>query len=238
MTAAIVQARMGSSRLPGKVMLQSAGKPLLGHLIERLGNAKTLDRIIVATSSDPQDDLIAEYCAAEGILVFRGSEQDVLDRYYQAALAHAVDLVVRITADCPLIDTRILDRMVTIVRQDGAYDLVTNRHPLTFPDGLDVDVMPIASLRHAWEHATTAWQREHTIPFFWEAGLRVRNVEHTPSLFAEYRWTLDYPEDFQLIDRILTDLYEEGQPFYMEDILEYMGQHPEVRALNACHLPQ
>ena len=238
MIGAIVQARMGSARLPGKVMLEAAGKPMLGHLLERLSAAQTVQSVIVATSTDPRDDVIARFCAARGTPVFRGSETDVLDRYYQAAWKFACSTVVRITADCPLVDPEIVDTMVVeFLSHRAEYDLVTNRHPLTFPDGLDLDVMSLRALAHAWRHAREPHQREHTVPYFWESGMRVRNVEHSEHLFARYRWTLDYPEDFALIARLFEALYEPGRVFPMREILAYLAEHPELSALNAKYLP-
>ena len=237
--AAIVQARMGSSRLPGKVLMEAVGKPLLGYLLERLSAARTIDRIVVATSVNPGDEPIVEFCRAVGIDVFRGSEHDVLDRYYQAARQFGIDLIVRITADCPLVDPLIVDTMVDFALPRAAlYDLVTNRHPLTYPDGLDVDVIPLASLQDAWLHADTPAQREHTIPYFWERGRRVHNVEHVPDLFYQHRWTLDYAEDYRLIRRILTGLYRPGHVFHMAEILEYISHHPWLPMINAKHLPR
>ncbi len=238
MIGAIIQARMGSTRLPGKVMLGAAGKPLLGLLLDRLSFTTKLDRVVVATTTDPHDDVIADYCACINVPVFRGSENDVLDRYYQAAKHFGFNVIVRITSDCPLIDPGLVDEMVQFfVDHPGEYDLVTNRYPLTFPDGLDADVMSIDSLRYAWEHATEQHQREHTIPYFWEAGMRVYNFEHPDRLINSQRWTLDYPEDYQLIRRIFDALYRKGKLFTTQDILRYLEQNPDVQRLNAQYLP-
>jgi spore coat polysaccharide biosynthesis protein SpsF len=236
---AIVQARMGSTRLPGKVLLPAAGKPLLEILLERLSACRSLEQRIVATSIDRRDAPIAELADRVGVPVFRGSEQDVLDRYYRAAVHHGLDLVVRVTSDCPLVDPALVDRMVELaLAHHGEFDLVTNRHPLTYPDGLDLDVIPMSSLRHAWTHATEPHQREHTIPYFWEAGLRVHNVEDPERGFQRHRWTLDYAEDYELIRAILEALYRPGQIFHAADVLAYLAEHPELSALNAKYLPQ
>lgn len=235
---AIVQARMGSTRLPGKVLLEAAGKTLLEHLVERLQGASRLGTVIVATSAEPRDEPIAALCQAHEYPLFRGSEHDVLDRYYCAACFFHLDVVVRITADCPLIDPQIVDRMIDFfLEHPDQYDLVTNRHPMTFPDGLDVDVMPFTSLAVAWEKATTSFQREHTIPYFWEAGMRVFNVEHSDCLVDRHRWTLDYWEDYQLIKAIFEGLYQPGCCFGMHEILAFLEIHPKVAALNAHYLP-
>ena len=234
---AIVQARMGS-RLPGKVLLEAAGKTLLEHLMGRLGESRRLDFIVVATSTSAQDDCIDALCRARRFVCFRGSEQDVLDRYYQAARAFRMDVVVRITADCPLIDPDVMDEIVgRFLDARGSYDLVTNRHPLTFPDGLDVDVMSFEGLSQAWANATTPAQREHTVPYFWEAGLRVLNVEHPANLFLTHRWTLDYWEDYLLIKAVLEALDRPGRAARMDEILAWLAAHPEVSGLNAHLLP-
>jgi len=229
---------MRSTRLAGKVLLAAAGKPLLEHLIERLGYSTSLAAAIVATSEEPSDDPIAALCDARGIPVFRGSELDVLDRYHRAALEFRLDVVVRITADCPLADPRLVDRMVEFfLAHSPQYDLVTNRHPLTFPDGLDCDVMSAEGLAGAWQHATTPWQREHTIPYFWEAGLRVYNVEDAEHRVRRYRWTLDYWEDYLLLKQIFEALYQPGRLVTTEEIIAFLDAHPDVAALNARHLP-
>ena len=235
MIGAVVQARMGSTRLPGKVLMQAAGKPLLAHLLERLGRARSLETVLVATSDDARDDPIAALCSQLGVPVFRGSERDVLDRYYQAARGLGLDLVVRITADCPLVDPAIVDAMVQYaIDHRGEFDLVTNRRPLTFPDGLDLDVIPIDTLAEAWREAREPMQREHVIPWFWDTGRRLHNLEHPANLYAEHRWTLDYAEDYALIRRVieeLTPVY--GSTFAMDDVLAFMDEHPEVARSNA-----
>jgi spore coat polysaccharide biosynthesis protein SpsF len=239
MTAAIIQARMGSTRLPGKVMRRAAGQTLLEHLVERLSFARSLDAIVVATSTSARDDVIERVCTSRGVTVARGSEVDVLDRYYVAARNIKADVVVRVTADCPLIDPTIVDEIVGVHSSDpDAYDLVTNRHPLTFPDGLDVDVIPLRALRTAWERADQIHQREHVIPYFWESGMRVRNVAQAENLFLSQRWTVDYPEDADLVAAVFEGLYEPGVPFGMYDVLAFLTAHPEIRALNAKYLPQ
>ena len=229
---------MGSTRLPGKVLLEAAGRPLLGHLIERLKHARTLQQIIVATTDNPKDQPIVDFCRSEGIAVFRGSEQDVLDRYYQAACHYEVDVIVRVTSDCPLIDPVLIDQVVEFFLSRGdEYDLITNRHPLTFPDGTDFDVMAIEKLMYVWERANEPHQREHTVPFFWESGMRVHNFEHPDKLFFKHRWTLDYPEDYALIERIFAALYQPSRLFATQDVLEFLSEHSELSKINAMYIP-
>jgi spore coat polysaccharide biosynthesis protein SpsF len=237
MIGTIVQARMGSTRLPGKVMLSGAGKPLLGHLLERLQRVKQLDRLIVATSVQSADDVIEDYCRSINVHVFRGSERDVLDRYYQTAKHFGLETIVRVTSDCPLIDPGLVDdqlRFFAAHKQD--FDLVTNRHPLTYPDGLDFDIMSMQALTHVWTHATEPSHREHTVPYFWEKGMRVHNFEDPQNLFTKHRWTLDYPEDYKLIKTILADLLPERPAFSTQDILLYLDKNPHLPLLNAKYI--
>ena len=238
MIAAIVQARMGSTRLPGKVLMPAAGRPLLAHLLERLARSRTVDRIVVATSGDRRDDPIVACCESLGVDTFRGSESDVLDRYYRASVLAGADLVVRVTADCPLVDPMIVDAMVRYaLDHDGEADLVTNRHPLTFPDGLDLDVIPSHALARAWREATTRQQREHVIPYFWDAGLRVHNLEHPANLYLHHRWTLDYAEDYALIRHLIETLYpSHGASFTMEDLVRQAEQDAELSRSNAQYI--
>lgn len=238
MIAAIVQARMGSTRLPGKVLMPAAGRPLLAHLLERLGRSRTVDRIVVATSVDQRDDPIVACCESLGVATFRGSENDVLDRYHGAAVSTGADLIVRVTADCPLVDPMIVDAMVQYaIDHDGEADLVTNRHPLTFPDGLDLDVIPSASLARAWREARTGLQREHVIPYFWDAGLRVHNLEHPANLYLRHRWTLDYAEDYAVIRHLIEALCpSHAGSFTMDDLVRYAEQHPELARSNAQYI--
>ena len=233
MTGVIVQARMGSTRLPGKVMMNAVGKPLLGHLMERLSYCATLDMQAVATTVNPADDLIADYCAANRIPVFRGSEADVLDRYYNAAKFFGLTYVVRVTSDSPLNDPALVDEGVRLFRHNpGKYDLVTNRHPITHADGLDFDVMSIGSLQYVWLHATEPHQREHTDPYFWESGMRVFNLEDPQKLVRQHRWCLDYPEDYQKLKAIYENLYRPGDYFSSEEIIQFLAEHPEIERLN------
>jgi spore coat polysaccharide biosynthesis protein SpsF len=229
---------MGSTRLPGKVLMVAAGKPMLGHLLDRLAFSRTLDSVVVATTQEHRDDPIEDYCRGRDTAVFRGSEADVLDRYHGAAAEYGLDVIVRVTADCPLIDPTLVDEMVGLFRaHGGTYDVVTNRNPLTFPDGTDLDVISRAALDEAWVRATLSRHREHVVPFFWETGFRVFNYEDPQREFRRHRWTLDYPEDFELIRRILEALHGEGRLFTRHDILAFLAAHPELPSLNAKYIP-
>lgn len=238
MIGAIVQARMGSTRLPGKVMLEAAGKPLLGLLLERLSYSRRLDTTIVATTTNRRDDVIEELCNSLGVVVYRGSENDVLDRYYQAAKVFGITCIVRITSDCPLIDTDLIDEKLSFFSDKlNEYDLITNRHPLTYADGVDFDLIPRNGLDAAWRNARELHQREHVVPFFWESGMRVYNFEDPQRLFYTHRWTLDYIEDYELIKSIYSELYKNGRRFTSDDIVKFLAENPTLSQINAKYLP-
>lgn len=238
MIGAIVQARMGSTRLPGKVMLEAAGKPLLRHLLERLSYCQCLDKTIVATTTNGRDDVILDLCNSLQVEVYRGSEYDVLDRYYQVAKAVGITCIVRVTSDCPLIDPELIDDKIAFFRDKlNEYDLITNRHPLTYADGLDFDLIPLEGLDAAWRTARASHQREHVVPFFWESAMRVCNFEDPRRLFYSHRWTLDYREDYELIKSIYSALYKTGHRFTTGDILEFLAANPNLSEINAKYLP-
>jgi spore coat polysaccharide biosynthesis protein SpsF (cytidylyltransferase family) len=161
---AIIQARMGSSRLPGKTIADVAGRPLLLHVVERTQRARRVDKVVVATTDRSSDDPIADLCQREGIQCFRGSEDDVLDRFYRTAQAHGADVVVRITADCPLIDAAVIDKVIARF-QAGDCDYVSNILRYTYPDGLDTEVFSFAALERAWREAKKPSEREHVTPY-------------------------------------------------------------------------
>jgi spore coat polysaccharide biosynthesis protein SpsF len=220
-------------------MLEAAGKPLLNHLLERLGYCRCLEKVIVATTTNERDNVIEDLCGSLSVLVYRGSEHDVLDRYYQAAVAHGLTCIVRITSDCPLIDPELIDEKLSYFMDKlNQYDLITNRHPLTYVDGLDFDVIPLTGLGAAWRIARESHQREHVVPYFWESGLRVCNFEDPRRLFYTHRWTLDYIEDYELIKSIYSGLYKNGQRFTTSDILKFLDAHPTLSQLNAKYLPR
>ena len=228
---AVVQARMGSTRLPGKVLAEIAGKPMLWHVVERVRQARAVDQVIVATSVAAADDTLAEYCKGAGVPVFRGSENDVLDRYYQAARAHGVATVVRITADCPFIDPGIIDRAIAKYRESGA-DYVTNTLQRGFPDGLDTEVFSFAALERAWKEAQRETEREHVTPYirlsgcFDVQGVACQDGEGRPDL----RLTVDQPEDLQFARAVYQSMGDAR--FTLPDLMSLLDQHPELTGIN------
>ena len=165
-TVAVIQARMGSTRLPNKVLAELGGRPMLAQVVARVRRARTIDEVVVATTTTRHVDVIEDFCAREGIACFRGSEDDVLDRYYQAARAFNADVVVRITADCPLHDPEVIDAIVGHF-DPARHDYVSNTIRRSYPDGLDTEVIAMAALERAWRGATWASEREHVTPYIW-----------------------------------------------------------------------
>ncbi|WP_216689366.1 cytidylyltransferase domain-containing protein [Hymenobacter siberiensis] len=234
----VMQARMGSSRLPGKVLLPLAGQPLLVRMVERVQRAHLAGTVVVATTTEAADDAIAALCATHGLEYFRGDALDLLDRHYQAARHYQADVVLKIPSDCPLIDPAVIDEVVGFyLHFADRYDFVSNLHPATFPDGNDVEVMPIAALETAWREAQRPLEREHTTPFFWENTDRFRlaNVKwDTGQDFSmSHRWTIDYPEDYNFIKAVYDALYPTNPTFGLDDILQLLNKRPDIAQLNA-----
>lgn len=238
MIAAIIQARMTSSRLSGKVMLDLAGAPVLVRVVERGKCSACVDVVAVATSTDSSDDQIAELCKQQDIACFRGLLDDVLSRYAGAARALKCDTVVRITSDCPLIDPKIIDLCIEAF-QKGHYDYISNctGGGRTFPRGLDVEVFSTVALLRADKVAKEPYEREHVTPFLWQNKQSLFSVgptlEASPTYRRPYRLTLDYPEDYELINGIYAHFSGPDSVIDVPEVLRYLDSHPELVALNA-----
>jgi len=241
-TVAIIQARMGATRLPGKVLKLLCGEPVLGHVIRRVKAASRLDAVVVATTVSPADDVVGAECLRSGAGCFRGSEQDVLLRYYGAAQMAGAELIVRITADCPLYDPTLLDRMLTDwARSDhtGATpDCMSNVIERSFPRGLDTEIVTFAALERTHREAAQPYEREHVIPYIYQHPnlFRLRSYREEPDL-SGHRWTLDTPEDWQLIEAVYRELHRKERLFTTEDVLNLLKKRPELAKLNA-HVEQ
>lgn len=232
----IIQARMGSTRLPGKVLkLVDNTNSSLYYTINQLKNCKGIDKIIVATTTKEEDDVIVEYLQKLSIEHFRGNPTDVLDRYYACAKKFSVDSVIRITADCPLIDPEIVDRGISIFKS-GQYDYVTNTFPRTFPDGNETEIFSFNALEIAWKNAILPSEREHVTPYFrnQKEKFKINNFEHTQDL-SHLRWTMDLQEDLNLIRSIILKL--DKHPIHLADILELFNKNPELVKINKGHIP-
>jgi spore coat polysaccharide biosynthesis protein SpsF len=228
----ISQARMGSSRLPGKVLLPVLGRPLLEWHVQRLQRARQIDRLVVATTVEPQDDPIAALCEALGVAVFRGSERDVLSRYAGAAAEHGAATVVRVTSDCPLIDPELVDRVVAaFLAADVDYMALDTT---SVPRGLDTEVFTRAALDEAAAQATAAPEREHVTPYIYHRPQRFRLASVSPETPVIGRWCVDEPADYELVRRIIETLGKNGPGFSWRECAALLDAHPEWRALNSA----
>lgn len=238
-TVVIVQARTGSTRLPGKVLLPLAGRPLLQRQLERVQAAETVTRMVVATTSDPNDAPVRALCRELRVPCYDGHPTDLLDRHYRVAVTEQADAIVKIPSDCPLIDPDVIDRVLrTWNTESAAIDYLSNLHPATYPDGNDVEVLHFSVLETAWREATRQFEREHTTPFIWERPERfsLRNIrwETGENYSMSHRWTIDYMEDYQFIRRVYDELWSVDRPvFRLSDILNLLEQKPSIMQLNA-----
>lgn len=236
-TAIVVQARMGATRLPGKVLKPIAGRPMISFQLERLRRAKKAKRLVIATTDKLADDAIAAFCAEAGVHCVRGSEADVLARYHDALQRFPADAVVRVTADCPLIDPALVDGAIAAFER-AEYDYVSNMLEHTYPYGMAVEVMSADALREAHREAKRPEEREHVTPFIYRhpERYRLKSLTMTPNL-SHHRWTVDTPEDLELISRILEALYPRKPQFTMHDVLALLEEHPDWCKINA-HVQQ
>jgi spore coat polysaccharide biosynthesis protein SpsF len=247
---AIIQGRMSSSRLPGKILADIAGQPMLSRVYIRTSRAATVTETIFATTIDSSDNPVAEYCDFAGIPFTRGNLHDVLDRYYQTAKDARADVVVRITADCPVIDPVLIDDCVNTLLE-GSFDFVCNRLPppftRTYPIGLDTEVCTFTALEKAWNEATETFHREHVLPYLYEGveltaesrtlatgvsprGFKIAQLHHTTD-FGDYRWTVDTPEDLEFMQQLYAR-FNERDDFSWGDVLQVVHDNPELAAIN------
>lgn len=258
-TIAIIQARMKSSRLPDKVLLDIAGKPMLQHVIERTSRAKLVQQVVVATTTGMDEDPIADLCGSINVPCYRGSLQDVLDRYYQCAKSYSPDVVVRITADCPVIDPDLIDETIDVLTglSDGngiwkpqgdpqlygkcttpgiPWDYAATRLPppwkRSYPIGLDVEAFTFSALDIAWHDAKEQHEREHVLPYLYEVENRFRCIigAHQPD-YGHHRWTVDTPADLEFIRQVFAHLQD--RDFGWKDILRLVEENPELSTINA-----
>lgn len=235
-TVAIIQARMGSTRLPGKVLKDLAGKNVLERVITRTRKAQLLQEVVVATSTQEPDDAIVTACTRLAVRWFRGDEIDVLDRYYGAAQEFSAEAIVRITADCPLIDPELIDDTIRSFR-DGRADFATNSLTITYPRGLDVEVFTCEALERAWRAARLPYQRAHVTPYLYENESEFKIVSiAAEGDYSHHRWTLDTAEDLEMI-RLIYRHFEPRGDFGWLEVLAFVERHPEVSAIN-CRVRQ
>ena len=233
---AIVQARMGSSRLPGKVLKDIAGTPMLVHVVERAKRAKCLNGVVVATTTSPDDDAIAELCSNAGYPCYRGSSYDVLDRYYQTARQFHATTIVRLTADCPVIDPEVVDHVITVLLGSNA-DFAANRLPppwhRTYPVGLDVEACTFQALERAWCEADKLYQREHVMPYLYEQEGRFRvKIVDCEQDYGHLRWTVDTSEDLELVRQIFM-AFTPRDDFSWLEVIALLENRPDIAFINS-----
>lgn len=232
----VIQARISSTRLPGKVLLPILGKPLLSRMVERVMKANLTGTLVVATSTNSEDDQIEELCLRTNLNCYRGHLTDLIDRHYQVARIYNADAIVKIPSDCPLIDHHIIDRVIRYYIDNEELDYVSNLHPATYPDGNDVEIFSFESLEYAWNNATKNFQREHTTPFIWENNdiFNIGNVEWETGLdmSGSLRFTIDYEEDYIFINKVFDELYTVNPDFGLNDILRLLEQKPQLIEIN------
>ena len=230
MIGCIIQARMGSSRLPGKALMKSdSGKPLLYYVINQLRYCSKVKNLVIATTTNQEDDEIEKFANDNSVNIFRGKEKDVLDRYFQCAKKYSFSTIVRITADCPLIDPQIVDKVIEKFFS-GNYDFATNTLTRTFPIGTDVEVFSFSALNRAWENTQLPSEREHVTPYLRkEENFKIINVENDKNI-SNLRLTVDRIEDFELIKQILNNI--SINPIHLEDVLELFSRKPELIEIN------
>ena len=230
---AIIQARMGSTRLPGKALVDIAGTSMLARVIDRVGRARTIDRVVVATTTNAQDDRLAQYSRALPVEVYRGDEHDVLDRYYQAARLYTLDVVVRITSDCPLLDPGLVDRVVRLLLEpDSRVDYAANTLRRTFPRGLDVEAVPYATLERVWKEAQSPHQRAHVFPYISEHPDQFLMAGITDDVDrSAMRWTVDTEEDLMFVRELCRALG--SREFTWKDVVAVLDKQPELLRINA-----
>jgi spore coat polysaccharide biosynthesis protein SpsF len=226
----IIQARMGSTRLPGKVLADIHGHPMLWRVVDRTRAAKTLDDVIVATTIEPGDDAIVAFCREHEIDCFRGSENDVLDRYYRAARERDAQNIVRITSDCPLIDPEIIDKTVRAFLTERP-DYASNSVVRNYPRGLDTEVMTFRALESVWREARQPYERAHVTPYLYENPARFKICSVTGDKdYSDHRWTVDTPEDLEFVRAVYGRL--EGGRFSWRDVSKLIEREPELAEIN------
>lgn len=234
--AAIVQARFGSTRFPGKILKEIYHKPMLWHVVNRLSHSKLIERTIVATTNLAEDDQVQEFCEVNNFLFYRGSSEDVLSRYYETAKSFDAKIIVRITSDCPVIDYSIIDRMLEEFISEARFDkldYLSNVLTRTFPRGLDAEIFSFATLIKAHQEATEKYEREHVTPYIYNRPdlFALKNFSNEKD-YSFHRWTVDTQEDFNLIEKIYKSLYEKNKLFLFEDILKLFEEEPDLIRIN------
>lgn len=230
---AIIQARMGSTRLPGKVLADICGKPLLQRLIERVRATPGISRVVVATTTESADDVLADWCSAQSVAVYRGSVDDVLDRFWQCAKQHPAEFIVRVTADDPLKDPEVIAQALALCASSPEVDYASNTLQPSYPEGLDIEVVRFRTLERAAREAKLPSEREHVMPYVWKNPDRfeLRGFTMQPDL-SHWRWTVDKPADLELVRRIFAHFGDQPLVGY-QAVIAWLNHNPELVAINA-----
>ena len=230
---AVIQARLGSTRLAGKTLMMLKGQPLLAHLIKRIRLSKYAINIVVATTVNHKDDAIVRYALENKLKIYRGSEEDVLDRFYKAAVEFQAENIVRVTPDCPMLDPNVMDKVISKYK-NGNYDYVANTIKTTFPDGLDTEVFSFSALKKTWTEASLLSEREHVTAYIYKNPhlFNIFNVENEWGDFSWMRWTVDTAKDYQFVSQIYEMMNRPDNIFYMEDVLKLLKDKPELLKVN------
>ena len=235
MLGCIIQARMGSSRLPGKVMMNIDEKnTLLHYVVQQLKFSKLANNIIIATTTSEKDDNIVDFATKMNLKHFRGEVDNVLDRYYQCAKNFSISTIVRISADDPLIDPTIVDRVIEKF-YSNSYDYVSNTNPRTFPQGNEIEVFSFETLEFAWKNAKKISEKEHVTPYIYnnKEKFRMANVENSKNL-SSLRWTVDTQNDLDLVRLIISKIQK--MPILMTDIIDVLTKEPHLLDINKEHI--
>jgi spore coat polysaccharide biosynthesis protein SpsF len=236
MILAIVQARMGSTRLPNKAMFKIKGIPVIEHVVRRVMGSKFIDKIVVATTMNRSDDVLEKYIKAKlkGCDVFRGSEENVLERFYLCAKRYKPEIIVRITADDPLKDPEIIDEAIKLIQKDGSIDYCSNTLKPSYPEGLDVEVFRFSALEKAYKEAKLDSEKEHVTPYIWKnpGKFKTQNYSYKEDL-SKWRWTLDKTEDFEFMKAIYEEFYDKNPNFSYKSVINYLKNHPEIVGINS-----
>ena len=230
---AIIQARTGSTRLPNKIFSDLSGFPLLFHVVDRLKLSKEINKTVVATTISSNDNCVEKWCLENNIDFFRGSEENVLKRYYEAAKKYKADIIIRITADDPFKDFRIIDEAIIILKKNN-YDFVCNNNPVSFPEGLDVEVLTMHALSVSFLNSESSFEEEHVTQYIHRNNFffKVFNIKNNVDL-SHYRWTIDTEEDYKFVKEIYNSLYKKNSIFATEEIYQLLKKKPELLSINS-----
>lgn len=230
---ALIQARLGSTRLPGKTLMLIEGESLLAHLVKRIKASRYINDIVIATTTNEKDNAIVEFAKNENLKFYRGSENDVLDRFYQASVLYRLETIVRVTPDCPMLDPDVMDIVISKFT-DGNYDYVSNVITPTFPDGLDTEVFSFRILEKTWHEARLPSEREHVTAYILKHPelFKLFNVKRDGEDLSWMRWTVDTKRDLEFVKEIFQRLGNSGI-FHMDDVIELFGENPDLLKINS-----